>query len=183
MMLRVTPTIRLELITDHHALPIFDMVNNNRNYLRTWLPFVDRMLTVDVAMSFVKGTQERNRLGTEYAFVIYENDEPVGRIGVYKVDLSNRIGEIGYWLIEHKQGKGIVTQACQTMIDFCFDTLNLNRIELKCGIGNTRSIAIPQRFGFKHEGVIHDGEWLHDHYIDLALFAFLKKNRKPSGLS
>lgn len=183
MILRVNPTIRLELINDHHAQPIFDMVETNRGHLRAWLPFVDRMLSVDFAINFVKGTRERNMLGVEYAFVIYENEEPVGRIGVYKVDLANQIGEIGYWIIEHKQGKGIITQACQTIIHFCFDTLNLNRIELKCGIENTRSMAIPLRFGFVREGIIHEGEWLHDRYIDLVLFALLKKTWKPSGAS
>lgn len=180
MVLRVTDTLRLELIQDHHATHIYSMVNSNRNYLRTWLPFVDRMLSVDFAVNFVKGTRERNLLGQEYAFVIYENDDPVGRIGVYKIDLTNQIGEIGYWLVEQKQGKGIMALSCETIIDFCFDMLNLNRIELKCGTENYPSMAIAERFGFVREGIIRQGEWLNDQYIDLVLFALLKKDRKPS---
>jgi ribosomal-protein-serine acetyltransferase len=177
MILTINQDLRLELITDDHALPVFKMVDSNRPFLRTWLSFVDRMETIDFATGFVRVTQEKNKLGMEYAFVIYEHNEPVGRMGVYKIDSQNRIGEIGYWLIENKQGKGIITLACKTLIDFCFDTLNLNRIELKCATANTKSRGIPERLSFKQEAVLHDAEWLHDRFVDLYLYVLLKKDR------
>jgi ribosomal-protein-serine acetyltransferase len=183
MILQVNPNIRLELLMENHAPAIFEMVDHNRLFLRPWLPFVDRMVSVGFAHEFVKGSRERNLMGLEYGFIIYENDTPVGRIGVYKIVSQNHIGEIGYWLIENKQGKGIITLACQTLIDFCFDTLNLNRIELKCGTGNHKSMGIPQRLSFTKEGVIREGEWLYDTYIDLYLFALLKKDRQTTPLS
>lgn len=177
MILHVNSGIRLELITHAHALPIYSMVVANRNYLGTWLPFAHRMLALEHAETFVKGSMERNKLNIEYAFVVYEHHEPVGRIGVYKIDPLNHIGEIGYWLIENKQGKGIITQSCKTIIDFCFDTLNLNRIELKCGVHNTKSKAIALHLGFTQEGLLREAEWLHNSYIDLYLFALVKSRR------
>lgn len=174
MTLSINQNIRLVLIAENHAEPIFDMVNTNRAFLRTWLPFVDKMQSIDFARGFVKGTIERNQLGFEYAFILFDGEEAIGRIGVYKIDPQNHIGEIGYWLVEHKQGKGIITQACETLIAFCFDTLKLNRIELKCGTANSRSLAIPERLSFVKEGIIRQGEWLHDRYIDLSFFSLLK---------
>lgn len=72
------------------------MVNENRNHLRPWLSFVDIMQTVEFTENFVNGTIQRNKDGVEYAFVIFNNDQMVGRVGVYKIDNQNRIGEIGY---------------------------------------------------------------------------------------
>jgi ribosomal-protein-serine acetyltransferase len=178
MTLSINQNIRLVLIAENHAEPIFNMVETNRTFLRTWLPFVDKMQSVDFAKGFVKGTMDRNQLGIEYAFIIFDGEEAIGRIGVYKIDNQNHIGEIGYWLVENKQGKGIITQACQTLIGFCFDTLKLNRIELKCGTANSRSLAIPERLSFVKEGIIRQGEWLHDRYIDLYLFSLLKADWK-----
>lgn len=181
MILSINPNIRLVLIAENHAEPIFNMVNTNRQFLRTWLPFVDKMQSVDFARGFVKGTMDRNLLGVEYAFIIFNGAEAIGRIGVYKIDPQNRIGEIGYWLVEKEQGKGIITQACKTLLNFCFDSLNLNRIELKCGTENSKSLAIPETLSFVKEGIIRQGEWLHDRYIDLYLFSFLKTDWKQAA--
>lgn len=134
------------------------------------------MQTVEFVENFVKGTIQRNLDGNEYAFVIIENGIIVGRIGVYKIDLQNKIGEIGYWIIEDKQGKGIITKSCQVIIEFCFEELCLNRIEIKCGSQNLKSNKIPERLNFTFESVIKQGELLYDKFIDLNLYVLLKEN-------
>src|SRR4051812_17768143 len=100
MTIEIDDTIRIELIEERHAQSIFNMVDKNRNHLRPWLPFVDKMQTVGFAENFVKGTMERNSNGNEFAFVIFNKDEMVGRVGIYKIDHQNKIGEIGYWITE-----------------------------------------------------------------------------------
>ena len=174
MKIKAAHQIYLELINESHAIPIFNMVDQNRSFLRPWLSFVDKMDTVTFAEHFVHGTIERNQDGQEYAFVLTQNGEAMGRIGIYKIDRQNKIGEIGYWLVEKAQGNGIVTSACKALISFCFLDLLLNRIEIKCGTENYKSQAIPGKLGFKKEGIIRDGEWLHDQFIDLNLYSLLK---------
>ena len=176
MIIKINTNLSLELINYSHAQPIFEMVDKNRAHLSPWLPFVDRMQTVEFAENFVKGTLQRNKEGQEWAFVIIEKGEIVGRIGVYKIDNQNKIGEIGYWLIENLQGKGIVTSSCKALIQFCFNDLKLNRIEIKCGTENLKSKSIPEKLNFTHEGIIRQGELLYDRFIDLNLYALLKSN-------
>ena len=160
MIINIDENIKIELINENHSQPIFDIVDKNRIHLRQWLPFVDRMQTVEFAENFVKGTMQRNKDGNEFAFVIIENDKVIGRIGVYKIDGQNKIGEIGYWLAENLQGKGIITKSCKALIDFCFSDLQLNRIEIKCGTENFKSKTIPEKLNFTREGVIREGELL-----------------------
>jgi ribosomal-protein-serine acetyltransferase len=176
MTITIDNNLKLELITENHAQPIFDMVDANRAHLRPWLPFVDRMQTVEFARNFVKSTMQRNEDGNEYAFVIIEKEKVIGRIGVYKIDNQNKIGEIGYWIIEGLQGKGIVTKSCKTIIDFCFSDLQLNRIEIKCGTENLKSKTIPEKLSFTKEGIIRQGELLYDTFIDLNLYSLLKSD-------
>jgi ribosomal-protein-serine acetyltransferase len=176
MTITIDNTIKLELITENHAQLIFEIVDANRAHLRPWLPFVDRMQTVEFAQNFVKGTMQRNNEGNEYAFVIIENEKVIGRIGVYKIDNQNKIGEIGYWIVEGLQGKGIVTKSCKAIIEFCFSDLGLNRIEIKCGIENSKSKTIPEKLNFTKEGVIRQGELLYDTFIDLNLYSLLKSD-------
>lgn len=177
MILTIDDKTRVELIDEKHAPSIFGMVDGNRNHLRPWLPFVDRMQTVEFTHNFVKGAMQRNKDGIEYAFVVFHEEQMVGRVGVYKIDHQNKIGEIGYWIVENAQGKGIMTQACRAMIDLCFNELQLNRIEIKCGVGNHKSKGIPERLGFTHEGVMRQAEMLYDRFIDLNLYSLVKTDR------
>jgi ribosomal-protein-serine acetyltransferase len=178
MKIKVDEKLRIELINEKHAQLIFEMVDKNRIHLREWLPFVDNMQSVEFSENFVKGTMQKNKDGIEYAFVIFENEIAIGRIGVYKIDKQNKIGEIGYWLVEYMQGKGIVTKACKAIIDFCFMDLNLNRMEIKCGTENLKSKTIPERLNFSKEGIIRQGELLYGKFIDLNLYSLLKADKQ-----
>ena len=177
MLIKIDDTISIELIDEKHTQSIFNMVNENRNYLRLWLPFVDRMQTVDFTQNFVKGTMLRNKEGNEFAFVIFENDKMVGRVGVYKIDTLNKIGEIGYWIVQNSQGKGIISKSCKSLIEYCFSDLQLNRIEIKCGTENYKSKTIPEKLSFTMEGIIRQGEQLYDKFIDLNLYSLLKSDK------
>jgi len=81
------------------------MVAANRDHLREWLPFADQMNNLEFASRFIEGTIQRNKVGQEYAFLIVENQVPIGRIGVNKIDLINQTGEIGYWIIADRREK------------------------------------------------------------------------------
>lgn len=85
---------------------------------------------------------------------------------------------MGYWLAENCTGKGIITKSCKVIINYAFETLALNRIEIKCGTGNYKSKGIPEKLGFVQEGILHQAEYLNDGYIDLYLYSLLKKDWK-----
>ncbi len=177
MKINVDHNLKLELINECHSYLIFELVNNNRAYLSEWMSFVDKMQTVEYAEFFINGTMQRNKEGSEYAFVIILNDEIIGRIGVYKIDNQNKICEIGYWIAEVFQGKGIISKSCQAIIKFCFSEFQLNRIEIKCGAANFKSQAIPEKLNFTKEGIIGQGELINDEFIDLYLYSLIKSDK------
>lgn len=180
MKILIDENIRIELIKETHAKLIFEMVDQNRTHLREWLPIVYKIPSIEFAESFVKGSIQSNEAGVEHALGFFEYQQAIGRIGVYKIDNQNRIGEIGYWIVENSQGKGIITKACKVMIDFCFNDLDLNRIEIKCATANLRSKAIPEKLDFSRDGVIRQGEFVHDKFFDLALYSLLKSDKMNS---
>ena len=65
MIIQADNQVRLGLINESYALSIFEMVNQNRAYLRQWLSFVDKMETVVFAENFVQGTMQCNQAGME----------------------------------------------------------------------------------------------------------------------
>jgi ribosomal-protein-serine acetyltransferase len=174
MTIHVNDAVQLALIAPAHAQAVYDLVVANRDYLRPWLGWVDNMKDIGFIEYFIRNCEQHHLDGTDHAFVILENGTVLGRIGIYKIDTHNRIGEIGYWIAADAQGRGIITQACQAMIGYCFDTLQLNRIEIKCATENVKSQAIPERLGFVQEGILRQAEFLHGRFVDLVLYAMVK---------
>ncbi|WP_377954695.1 GNAT family N-acetyltransferase [Arthrobacter sp. NPDC057013] len=102
----------------------------------------------------------------------------VGTIGFNDINKTNKIGTIGYWLGENFQGKGIMSKAFKSVIDYGFKDLGLNKIEVSVAVGNKKSRALPKQFGFILEGEIRQAEWLYDHYVDHVIYGLLSNEWK-----
>lgn len=174
MKLKIDGDIFLNLIDDADALPLFELASRNRLFLEKWLPWLDDMNSLLFIQNFVKASKLKNKIGLEYAFVIVFEKEIVGWIGLYKIDPLNGIGEMGYWISEDFEGKGIVTKSAEQLLKFAFADLNLNRVEIRCGFHNHSSQKIPERLGFAGEGVLREAELIKGKYIDHVLYSKLR---------
>lgn len=178
MQIKINETLRLELLDETHAEPIFNLVKDARPYLKQWLPWVDRTLTIDNTKDFIKSAKKQHTDKKGFVCAILFNKDVAGVIGLHQIDYFNKTVSIGYWLGEHFQGLGIMTGACNALTDYCFNTLELNRVEIKCGTGNLKSQAIPERLYFKKEGIIRQGEFLNGQFIDLYLYSKLREESR-----
>jgi ribosomal-protein-serine acetyltransferase len=176
MVIEIDKQITLELISPKHAAELYELANANRSYLREWISWVDHMSGPEFFQKFIQNSRMKIKEGQDLPFVIVYNGKIVGRIGIYKLDYFNKVGEIGYWIGENAQGKGIVSKSCGGLIEYAFSNLHLNRLEIKCGVSNIKSQQIPGRFNFQHEGIIREGELLRNKYNDLNLYSLLKKD-------
>ncbi|GAE92284.1 ribosomal-protein-L7p-serine acetyltransferase [Gracilibacillus boraciitolerans JCM 21714] len=69
-----------------------------------------------------------------------------------------------------------MTSACKSIIDYCFNELNIKRIEIRTATENQKSQAIPQKLGFKNEGLIRSSELLYDRYVDHYVYGLLNED-------
>jgi ribosomal-protein-serine acetyltransferase len=96
-------------------------------------------------------------------------------IGFKSTDLLNKRKEIGYWISEPYQKQGIVTKSVDILCAFAFNEMGMNRVQIKCAVGNTASIQIPLRLGFSYEGIERQGELLSgNEFTDLEVYSKLK---------
>jgi ribosomal-protein-serine acetyltransferase len=165
--------LELRLLEERHAEAVFAVVDRNRAYLRQWLPWLDASVSPDDTRNFIKESLGEFASGEGMLAGIWEREQVIGAISYDFIDRANRVARIGYWLASDSQGKGVMTKACRAMVDHAFNELGLNRVEIRCATGNARSRAIPQRLGFKQEGIQRQVEWLYDHFVDLVVYAML----------
>ena len=93
-------------------------------------------------------------------------------------ELGKKATSLGYYLAEDAGGKGIMTRSVKAVLHYAFENLKLNKIEIRCGVGNAKSRAIPERLGFKLDGILRDEEWLYDHFHDIAVYSLLASEWK-----
>jgi ribosomal-protein-serine acetyltransferase len=174
----VRPDLVLRILTERHAATAFALVDQDRKYLREWLPWVDASHSSDDTLAFIRSSREQLAAESGFSAGLWHAGEFAGVIGMHKIDRLNRKGEIGYWLGEAHQGKGLMTDACRAVVTCALEELELNRVEILCAIGNHKSCAIPRRLGFTQEGTLREAELVNDRYHDLHLFSMLKRDWK-----
>ena len=157
------------------AKDIYNTMDTQREYLGQWLPFVSFTTSVEFTKSFVESIINLPKEASEPTFTIRKGGEFVGLIGFKATDRGNCKTEIGYWLSKNQQGQGIVTCAVAALCKYAFEKMAMNRIQIKCAIGNTPSRSIPKRLGFKFEGIERAGELFPDNsFKDLEIYSILK---------
>lgn len=176
--LKVDQEIELQLFQLHDAVELYHLVDSNRLYLREWLPWVDNMTSPIQYQSIIPMWLKQFADNQGFNSGIRYNGILVGSIGFHHIDWNNKQTSIGYYLGQGFAGKGIMTRSVQALVNYAFFELQLNRIEIRCGVANKRSRAIPERLGFKQEGIIREAEFLYDHFHDLALYGMLAKEWK-----
>jgi ribosomal-protein-serine acetyltransferase len=164
----------LRVLREDDAAELFALTDANRAYLRRWLPWVDLVKTEDDSRSFLSNVTAQREEGRGPTFGVLYDGALVGVVGYLPIDRVNRIGEIGYWLAEALQGRGVMTQCCRFIVRYGFLTLDLNRIQIAAGTANRESRAIPERLGFRFEGVLRAREDLYGTFIDHAMYSLLR---------
>jgi len=173
--IKVSDHILLKEIELLDAEDIFKTIDNQRPYLGKWLPFVEVSVHVENTEFFIKKMLEDTH--DNYVFVIHYDGVFAGLIGFKDSDKQNKRTELGYWLSEEYQKKNIITQCVQTLCEFAFDELELNRVQIRCAVGNLPSKKIPQKLGFVLEGIERDGEKLTGGiFTDLEVYSKLKND-------
>ncbi len=157
------------------AEELYEVVAANREFLSEWLPWPP-MQTLDITREFIVRSRTQAPDNQGFQAAIIDGGRLVGGIGFHRLDWQNRSTSIGYWLAEDAQRRGLATAAVAALIDHAFGAWKLNRIEIRAGVGNRRSRAIPERLGFTEEGVLREAELVGDRYIDHVVYGILARD-------
>lgn len=149
---------------------LFALTDRTRETLREWLLFVDSVKTVKDTERFIRGAMQQYADNNGLQAGIYYQGKLAGVIGYHQINKEHNWTSIGYWLGNEFVGKGLVTNSMKAFIDYAFNYLKINRIEVRVAVGNIRSRTIPKVLGFNEEGRLRDSEWLHDHYVDQVVY-------------
>ncbi|MDR0965701.1 MAG: GNAT family N-acetyltransferase [Myxococcales bacterium] len=178
----IADDLQLRALERSDARAIFEAIDTNRAHLGTWLPFVAATYSIEESEAFVRSVIDPPGCETNQTFVIECDAEFAGLIGLKGTDWENAKTELGYWLCERFVGRGLITRSARCLCERAFVGLGLNRIQLRCAVGNVRSRAVALRLGLMLEGIERDAERFDDgRFIDAEVFSLLRRDWAQSA--
>jgi ribosomal-protein-serine acetyltransferase len=168
------PDLSLRPLQEQDAEELFAVTDRNRAHLLRWLPWVDATRTVNDSTLFIRHAIEEERSLRAIHCAITLRDQIIGVIAFNAIDHFHRCGTVGYWLSQVQTGNGYMTGAVRALVQFGFEYLNLNRIEIRVAPENRASRAVCLRLRCRHEGILREAEWLGDRFVDLEIYSLLR---------
>lgn len=167
----ITDDIIVRKLTIADARGIFTTVNANRNYLREWLPWLDFNTSVVDSRNFIREAIQGYEDGSSLHLGIWNSldNTYIGVCGFHTI--RDGVAKFGYWLDSAWQGKGIIHKTCALLLDHIFATTDVHEVIIQAATSNVRSRVIAEKLGFELKEVLHDAEWLYDHYVDHVIYS------------
>jgi len=163
------------------AAALFNVISGSRAHLRTWLGWVDRTTKPEHSLQFIQQSLQDINTQQSLTLGIFRNREIIGGIGMHNWDQELKRAQIGYWLAKDFEGKGIIIRSARRFLDFLFQKLDLNKIELHFAVRNTRSAAVAQKLGAKTEGIVRAGCLINGIPEDLVITSILRSEWKQQN--
>jgi RimJ/RimL family protein N-acetyltransferase len=119
---------------------------------------------------------------SKVVFAIRMTDKPaiIGFVQIVAINPVHRSAEMGIRIGEEKnRGKGYGGEALRLAVDFCWNHLNLNRVQLSVLKHNLRAVAAYKAAGFRKEGRMRKAAFIGGAWVDLILMAALRPAQKP----
>jgi ribosomal-protein-serine acetyltransferase len=166
--------LKLALPEPHMAEAMTDAVLANLSRLKPWMAWAVDDYSIEHCHQYIQRTLTEFATDGSLSASIFYQGKYAGSVGFHNLDTVNRSAHVGYWIAEEFEGRGIITRCCRVIIDHLFGAMNLNRVQINCNVDNAKSRAVPERLGFKLEGIHRQVEFLHDRFGDWAVYAMLR---------
>jgi RimJ/RimL family protein N-acetyltransferase len=118
---------------------------------------------------------------TRVVFAIRKTTEPaiVGYVQIAAINSVHRSAELGIRIgHERDRGHGYGAEALRLAVEFSWNHLNLNRLQLVAFKHNHRAIAAYKAVGFKKEGLLRKAAFIGGEWADVILMAALRPARR-----
>lgn len=118
-----------------------------------WMSWCHADFNSDHARDWFAACDKGRDEGSAYEFGIFSEDgkELLGGAGLNMISKLHNYCNLGYWIRQSEQGKGIATRATVLLADVGFKELGFNRIEIVAAEGNVNSIAVAKKVGAQLE--------------------------------
>ena len=153
--------------------------------LKPWFPWAQNESSVEERETFCREKYASFIKKEDMTLMMFLKSENkfIGGSGLHVQNWDVPSFEIGYWVRTGYEGKGYVIEAVNRITQFGFDTLNANRLFIRCDKDNFRSQSVAKRAGYIYEGTFRNFERRHHtgELTDMVYFALTRDDYEKLG--
>lgn len=139
-----------------HADSLFQLVDNNRQYLLEYHPVTVNSITdVEAASAFIDVKLSELADKKSFWFVVTTNDNLViGCVFLFNIDWRLPKGELVYFIDEAYQGQGIIFRSIKWLVEYSFKELAIEKLLIRINPANIKSQKVALKNGFIKEALL-----------------------------
>jgi ribosomal-protein-alanine N-acetyltransferase len=172
-----TPRLTLRWVSNEDVDALYGIFSNVE-VMRYWStpPLPDR----DAAVALVNEIHDafERQVMLKWGVARRADNVIIGTTTLYNLDFTNRRAEVGYALGRGYWGQGYMNEALQALLSYCFETLNLRRLEADVDPRNQASIQTLERLGFRREGYLRERWEVAGEIQDALFYGLLRREWK-----
>lgn len=171
----------LEPIATNMHRKLFRAIEDSRQFLEPWLPWVPYTDSVEACLRYAEACETDFRNGTALRLSIRLRDQPdlIGVLTLEGISDLHRSGDLGYWLRPTATGRGLMTEAATLLLDFAFSKAHFHRIRCAAAAENTNSQKVIERLGFQKEGIAREAERVGGRWVTHVVYSRLASDPPP----
>lgn len=128
----------------------------NRDWLEPWEATTPGVVPDEAGRGYadaIRALRRDARIGLAYPFALLLDEQFAGQVTVGAIARgSANSAYLGYWIARSFAGRGIMPTALALVVDHCFDTARLHRVEANIRPENVASRRVVEKLGFRLEG-------------------------------
>lgn len=110
----------------------------------------------------------------DFIIVTIEENEPVGKLKYFNMNMLNRSAELGYIVAPEARDKGYGKEGMRLLISYLFTQMNLNKVYAQTGSFNKPSIKLLESLDFKLDATLRQHHLYDGDLYDDLIYSLLK---------
>lgn len=111
----------------------------------------------------------------EFAIIDSESQDFLGGVGLnFPNRVNGNLVNLGYWVRSGRAGGNIATMASRVALDFAFNQLEFERVEIMASTLNHASNRVAEKLGAIREGTLRSRLLVHGKYHSAAIYSILR---------
>ena len=174
----LTARLRLRPFNNSDADSLFAM-HSNANVLRYWdaPPWNDRLR----AERFITACRQIAEEGTGMRLAVERVADGafIGWCSLTRWNRDYRSASMGYCFDDAAWGHGYATEATRAVLQWAFDTLDLNRVRAETDTRNAASARVLEKLGFEREGTLREDCVVNGEVSDSWVYGLIRREWRP----
>ncbi|CCJ51099.1 GNAT family N-acetyltransferase [Bordetella parapertussis] len=160
---------------DADARSFADAARESTGTVGRWMPWCTPSFSEQDALAWFQLCRDSLDAGTGYEFGVFSQGSGalLGGAGLNAINRQNRFCNLGYWVRQSAQRRGVAPLTVQALAPYAFGTLGMQRVEIVIAAGNHASEAVARKVGAQFEGIARNRLQLHGAAVSASVYALV----------